>query len=103
MNREWLFCLIAIPYLLLWWAAVRILFGRKLLGFEWIPIVVFAVALPSVLIGLLYREPAALAVLFGWGAVPLLVIVPNLIRRWSRRTTTAPEYAKAANERNAPP
>ncbi|MCI0682197.1 MAG: hypothetical protein L0Y71_08840 [Gemmataceae bacterium] len=84
--------LIAIPYMVAWWATLRILFGRWFQPLEWIPVSILAFGIPFVLLDTFAARGESLGYWLAgaWGAVPAPVLLWRGFRRW-RRTTQPPK------------
>ena len=75
--------LIAVPYIIAWWAALRILFGRWFQPLEWIPVAILAFGIPLLIADVFAARGEQLGYWLAgsWAALPAPIL---LWRRWWR-------------------
>lgn len=73
-DQIWLLS-IATPYIGMWWWALRIVCGRRLVPWEWIPLAVCALAVPYQLSALLDGHSMKPFIMGAWMLLPIPVIL----------------------------
>jgi hypothetical protein len=74
-----------VPYIGAWWAALRIVFGRRFQPLEWIPLAIGAIGVPAILLELIHDEALGQWLAGAWAMLPAPVIGIWAIQRWRRR------------------
>ena len=79
--------LIALPYIIAWWTALRILFGRWFQPLEWIPVTILAFAIPFVILDVFSSRGEMLGYWLAgaWAALPAPILLHGASRRWRRK------------------
>ena len=78
--------LLAIPYMGAWWAALRIVFGRRFQPVEWIPLAIGALGAPALILEMIHDEQLGNWLAGAWAALPIPVILGRLVLRYTQKS-----------------